>query len=118
MKINFLILLTVLIASIKAEIIIVTNKNSDINTLSHEAVKYLYLSKVNKIDNVIIMPLLSKDDSLHKRFVKQILDKNIQQYRSYWARLVFTGRAAIPRKLSKKEIKLKLMEKKYNYLYG
>lgn len=111
MKINLLILLTVLITSIKAEIIIVTNKNSDINRLSHEAVKYLYLSKVNKIDNIIIMPLLSKDDSLHKRFVKEILDKNIQQYSSYWARLVFTGRAAIPRKLSKKQIKLRLNEK-------
>lgn len=111
MKFTLIILLCVLTSLVKAKIILVTNNNSDINQLSKESIKYLYLAKVNKINDIRIKPLLSKDKNLHKRFINTILDKDIQQYNSYWARLVFTGRKAIPRRLDFKQIKLRLNEK-------
>ena len=110
MKFTLIILLCVLTSLVKAKIILVTNNNSDINQLSKESIKYLYLAKVNKINDIRIKPLLSKDKNLHKRFINTILDKDIQQYNSYWARLVFTGRKAIPRRLDFKQIKLRLNE--------
>lgn len=92
----------------KAQIVIVSNKNSDIKRLSKASIKYLYLAKVNKINGVKIKPLLSKDKQLHKIFVNTILDKNISQYASYWARLVFTGRTSIPRRLNNEDINKQL----------
>jgi len=111
MKLIPLILLFTLTTLLYAEIIVVTNKNSDINNLTKQSIKYLYLAKVNKINDIRIKPFLSKDKKLHERFINNIIDKDIEQYSSYWARLVFTGREAIPRRLSFKEIKQKLNEK-------
>ncbi|MBU3013454.1 hypothetical protein KO488_01700 [Poseidonibacter lekithochrous] len=108
---KLILFLFIFTSIIQAKIVIVTNKNSDISSLSKESIKYLYLAKVNKINNIKIKPLLSKNKELHKRFINNIIDKDILQYSSYWARLVFTGREPIPRRLSSEEIKQKLNEK-------
>lgn len=87
-----------------AQVVIVTNKNSDIDSLSHEYIQYLYLAKTTKVDNIKIKPLLSKDKVLHTLFINNILNKTTSQYNSYWARLVFTGRKSISKKLDHNEI--------------
>ena len=111
MKSILFLLLLIITPVIQAEIIMVTNKNSDINTLSKESIKYLYLAKVNIINDIKIKPLLSKNKKLHEKFINNIIDKDIQQYRSYWARLVFTGRKPMPRRLNIQQIEEKLNEK-------
>ena len=105
MKLLILLLIFTFLSLLQAQMVLVTNKNSSINHLSKESIKYLYLAKVNKIKSTNIKALLSNDKDLHKKFVNNIIDKNIHQYRSYWARLVFTGRKAIPRRLNNEEIK-------------
>jgi hypothetical protein len=110
MRLILFIFLFIITPIIHAEIVIVCNKKSEINTLSKESIKYLYLAKVNKINNIKIKPLLSKDKELHEKFINTIIDKDILQYSSYWARLVFTGRKPIPRRLDNKEIEEKLLE--------
>lgn len=111
MRLILFLLLFIFVPITQAEIVIVTNKNSDINKLSKESIKYLYLAKVNKINDVKIKPLLSKNKDLHERFINDIIDKDVLQYSSYWARLVFTGRKPIPRRLSIEQIEEKLNEK-------
>lgn len=111
MKLILFLLIFISTSIIQAEVIIVTNKKSDINTLSKESIKYLYLAKVNKINDIKIKALLSKDKNLHEKFINNIIDKDITQYSSYWARLVFTGRKPIPRRLSPEQIEEKLNEK-------
>jgi hypothetical protein len=110
MKLTLLLFLLIITPSIHSKIVIVCNKKSQISNLSKESIKYLYLAKVNKINNVKIKPLLSKDKKLHEEFVDSILDKDILQYSSYWARLVFTGRKPIPRRLDSKEIENELLD--------
>jgi hypothetical protein len=87
-----------------SQVVIVTNKNSDIDSLSQEYIQYLYLAKTTKVDNIKIKPLLSKEKVLHKLFINNILNKTTSQYNSYWARLVFTGRKSISKKLDHNEI--------------
>lgn len=105
MKIFQLILILIFTSLLQAQIVVVTNKNSSINHLSKESIKYLYLAKVDKIAGIKIKALLSKNKDLHKDFINTIIEKDIHQYNSYWARLVFTGRKAIHRRLNKEEIK-------------
>lgn len=111
MKTKLFLILFLLTTLVQAEIVIVTNKKSDITSLSKESIKYLYLAKTNKINNIKIKALLSEDRIIHERFVNNILDKEISQYSSYWARLVFTGREPIPRRLTMQQIEEKLNEK-------
>lgn len=91
-----------------SEIIIVTNKNSTIEKLPKDYIQYLYLQKIDKIDNNKIIPLVCIEKKLHKEFVNKFLNKSIFQYNSYWARLVFTGRKSMYKKLTKDEIFAKL----------
>jgi hypothetical protein len=104
MRLYLLLILFTFLTISQAKVVIATNQDSDITKLSKESIKYLYLAKVNKINDIKIKPLLSKDKILHEKFVNNIIDKDISQYRSYWARLVFTGRKPIPRRLDKEEI--------------
>lgn len=91
-----------------SEVIVVTNKYSQIDKLSKNVIQYLYLEKIDTIEDTKITPLLSNEIKVHEEFVSKVLNKTILQYRSYWTRLVFTGRKAIPKQLSKQEIFLKL----------
>lgn len=108
MKIIVSLLLAIHILS--AQIVVVTNKNSQLNLLQKEIVQYLYLAKTNKVESLKVKPILSDDKNLHGEFCNTILSKSESEYNSYWARLVFTGRKPIEKRLGWSEIVKKLQE--------
>lgn len=73
-------------------------------------IQYIYLAKTDKIDGIKIEPILSNDKNLHNEFCNTILCKSEFQYNSYWARLVFTGKKAISKRVEWEEITEKLKE--------
>lgn len=75
-----------------------------------ELVQYIYLAKIDKIENVRVEPILSNNEKLHNQFCNTVLDKSESQYNSYWARLVFTGRKSISKRLDWQELVKKLQE--------
>lgn len=105
-----ILLLLLNIYFLNAQIVVVTNKDSQIDTISKELVQYIYLAKVDKIDGVRVVPILSDDEKLHNQFCNTVLDKSESQYNSYWARLVFTGRKSISKRLDWHDMVKKLQE--------
>ncbi|QOY54741.1 hypothetical protein HUE87_00375 [Candidatus Sulfurimonas marisnigri] len=105
---RYILLLFITTYLLHANIVIVTNKDSNINSLSKESIKSIYLAKINKINNITIEPLLCKNEKLCEKFVNKILNKSMSQYNSYWTRLVFKGKKAISRKFNNDEIVKKL----------
>lgn len=95
---------------LNAQIVVVTNKNSQLNTLQKEIVQYLYLAKTDKVESLRVKPILSEDKNLHGEFCNTILSKSESEYNSYWARMVFTGRKPIAKRLEWSEIVKKLQE--------
>lgn len=108
MKIFIALILTIL--TLNAKIVVVTNKNSSIPSLSKEIVEYLYLAKIDSYNNTKISPIVSASNDLHDSFCNHILDKTVYQYDSYWSRLVFSGKKPLPKKYDFEEIKAKLKE--------
>jgi len=108
MKIIFSLLL--LVCFIDAKIVVVANKNSQIKSIPKEIVQYLYLAKIDKIESLKVKPILSDDKNLHSEFCNTILCKSESEYNSYWARLVFTGRKPIEKRLEWSETIKKLQE--------
>ncbi|MDD2653118.1 MAG: hypothetical protein PHX44_08735 [Sulfurimonas sp.] len=108
MKIIFSLLLFV--CFIDAKVVVVTNKKSQLNAIPKEIVQYLYLAKTDKVESVKVKPILSDDKNLHDEFCNTILCKSESQYNSYWARLVFTGRKPIAKRLEWGEMVKKLQE--------
>jgi hypothetical protein len=105
-----LLLLLLNIYFLNAQIVVVTNKDSKIDAISKELVQYIYLAKIDKIEEVRVVPVLSNDEKLHNQFCSTVLNKSEFQYNSYWARLVFTGRKPISKRLDWQEVVKKLQE--------
>lgn len=102
------VLIFLLALTLDAKIVIVTNKNSNIDYLPKETVQYLYLAKINEYNDIKIEPLLLDDKKLHSGFCNNILCKSASQYDSYRARLVFSGKKPISKRYDLEDITKKL----------
>ena len=80
--------------SIKAEVSIIANPEVDEDSLSFEDVKSIFTNKLlkwedgKKINIIIIEDHYSKDF-----FLKNYVHKTKSQFRTYWLKQVFTGKA-------------------------
>lgn len=108
MKIFFFLLF--LLGLLQAQIVVVTQSDSEITKLPKEILQYLYLGKIDMIEGIRVRALLSKDKKLHGDFCNKILNKSTSQYNSYWARLVFTGKKFMAKRLTPKEIQAEMQE--------
>lgn len=77
---------------ILAQVVVVTNKETYLDSISKEKIKYIYLGKVNSIDGIKFTPYILSDKKIHRLFLKKVIEKTNAQYESYWSRLLFTGR--------------------------
>ncbi|MCP4353829.1 MAG: hypothetical protein GY795_50930 [Desulfobacterales bacterium] len=81
-----------------ADIIIIANKNVPENTLTRKEIKEIFLGKrVQWSDHSKIHVITLKDAGIHKTFLKQYLNKSRSKWKSYWKRMVFTGRGIPPK---------------------
>jgi ABC-type phosphate transport system substrate-binding protein len=66
--------------------------------VDNTTVRRIYLGKKTRWDNrTKIIPVILKDESLHKVFVKEILNRSVSNFENYWKQAVFTGRGIPPR---------------------
>lgn len=91
-------------------IAVVVSKNLNASDLSKSEVKRIFLSKTNKLDSSRIKVYEIRDNNYKKEFYKNVLGKSIGQLRSYWARLIFTGKAQPPRQVESVEVLIRMME--------
>lgn len=91
--------LAVLLApAARAEVILVTSADSNVEALSREEAEQLYLGRRSSLADG--RPLLLLDlppGPVRDHFYRVLTGKNPSQIRAYWSRMVFTGRALPPR---------------------
>jgi len=81
-----------------AEVAVIVNPaNSD--TLSKDEIARLYMAKARTFSNgVAAAPIdLPEGSALRLEFDDKVLGKEENQLKSYWSRLIFTGKAVPPR---------------------
>ncbi len=81
-----------------ADVIIIANKDVPENTLNRKEIKEIFLGKrVQWSDHGKIHVAILKKPEFCEAFLKQYLNKSESKWRSYWKRMVFTGRGLPPR---------------------
>jgi ABC-type phosphate transport system substrate-binding protein len=83
------------------KIAIVVAQNSPIQTITKCEIKNIFLSKTKQFangDRTYAVELYKSDSS--KLFYSYISDKSPKQLRSYWSRLIFTGKGRPPKKFN------------------
>ncbi|MAX55077.1 MAG: hypothetical protein CL537_06135 [Alcanivoracaceae bacterium] len=86
---------------VMADIVVVVDKDSPITSISQNQIRQVYLEGGGKVDGVYVKPLdLPEQDKLRDRFYQDTVGKTPAQMKSYWARMIFTGRGVPPRSVS------------------
>ncbi|MFZ5698341.1 MAG: phosphate ABC transporter substrate-binding protein [Pseudomonadota bacterium] len=82
-----------------AGVAVIVHPSVSTNTLMAEAVKQVFLGRASALpDGTAVAPVDQAEGSaVRAQFVERVLGKNEQQLRSYWARMIFTGKGQPPR---------------------
>ncbi|OZG71218.1 hypothetical protein BTA51_21450 [Hahella sp. CCB-MM4] len=107
----------ILAPAVKADIAVIVNPNSELS-LSPEDIQNLFLAKKAFFPNGNKATLVTVESSsaLFEEFCHKVVNRRPRQFLSYWARLVFTGKAApMIRASSDQDIKV-LISQNPNYI--
>ncbi len=81
-----------------AELVVIANPDSGVETLTRDAVVDIYMGRYQKLPSgVTALPMDFAGDKA--AFYKSLLGKELPEVQSYWARLVFSGQGSPPRQM-------------------
>lgn len=97
----FLLSIMALLASLpaKAELVVVANASSGVERLSQNEVINIFLGRYRQLPSgIAALPVDQPSGSPMKaRFYRKLVNKDIAEINTYWARLTFSGKTAPPR---------------------
>ena len=80
-----------------AEVAIVVSANSTINSINADDVTKIFLGKKKEHDGVKILPIDQTEGAKPRNeFYSGVVKKSESQLKSYWSRLIFTGKGQAP----------------------
>lgn len=91
-------LLLALPVVIRAEIVVVVNPDSGVTEMSRDEVVNIYMGRYQGLptgDTAFPVDL----EPLREEFYRRLVNRTLSEVNSYWARLVFSGRASPPRRV-------------------
>lgn len=92
LKVSLLILFTINIFA--KDIVVICNKELQLDQLQIYDIRNLYLKKIKAVDSIKLTPVDNK--KLQKEFNKRIIKKTPVQVNAYWAKMIFSGKAQPP----------------------
>ena len=101
-----------------ADILIIGHKSLPIKKLSHSQVKRIFLGKVSSINNhrIKVVEQVATSESRQK-FIRLALNMTEPQMKSYWARIIFSGKG-LPPKIKKTDKQVKNLIKENKNMIG
>jgi len=79
-----------------AEVVVVVNKSAAESTMTKEQVAQFFLGKSSSMT-----PIDQADSSpIRAEFYKKVADKDAAQAKALWSKLVFTGKATMPKEVA------------------
>ena len=81
------------------DIAVVISSKCTVDSLSEQEVKRIFLAKTYRINGKKVKVVELKNAVYKSRFYKNVVNKSMDELRSYWVNLVFTGRAKPPTQL-------------------
>ncbi|MES2356673.1 MAG: phosphate ABC transporter substrate-binding protein [Pseudomonadota bacterium] len=102
LKIATSILTAILPLIVCSEPVVIVNPKNPLSALAAEQVEWLFLSKrADFPGGGIAKPVnLPEGNRLRDEFYEKASRKDVAQLKSYWARLIFTGKALPPKELA------------------
>lgn len=90
---------------VQADLVLVGNPGAGLDRLSQVQVSRIFLGQTDQLPNGSRTMPLNVSGDLQDRFSREILKKSPEQIERYWARMVFTGKAKLPREVKADDVK-------------
>jgi len=93
---------TLFIGTVLAEVVIIANPNSGAGELDAKTAKKLFLGKTKSVSGMNSVTLVSQTEAspTTAEFTQKVTKKTLSQYKSYWSRIIFSGKAVPPKELA------------------
>ncbi len=81
-----------------AEVAVVVHPSRSVASLDDKEISRIFLGKSKSFpEGDSASPILqSKNEAVHEKFTKKMCRKSASQFKAFWSRLVFTGKAKLP----------------------
>lgn len=110
-------LLLMLAAAARAEPVVVVSANSNLDALTQDEVRQIFNGQTRRVSGISVKPLdLPSRGNARDAFYQQVLGKSAEQMKSYWARMIFTGRGMPPREVSSDQEMVVLVGSNRNFV--
>ena len=92
-------------------IVVVVSASSPVSKLDKEQIANLFLGKSSSYpDGSNAVPIEQTDGSAaHEEFHKTVTEKSASQLKSYWSKMIFSGKGTAPKEAASNSVLLKLL---------
>jgi hypothetical protein len=97
---SMIILTLILLTLSHASTQIIVSRNCEFESISKSDIKKLFLVKKTSINEEKVIVLDTNEHELYSEFVKEYLNKSVRKVKTYWIRMIFTGKTMPPKKVS------------------
>lgn len=81
-----------------AEVVVIVNASSSVNSATAEDIQQLFLGKRSNIGGVELTPIdQSEGNEARESFYAKVVNRTPTQLNAYWSRLIFTGKGKPPK---------------------
>lgn len=87
-----------------ADINIIASPTCEIESISKTEIKNIFMLKQKVIDGKPIKIVDRVEKPIYKEFVEEYMNKSLREMKTYWIRMLFTGKKIAPEKLSLEEL--------------
>lgn len=96
-------------------VVVGANNNTDLSTSS---VRHIYLGRpiLNSNGKRFSALISSQSSKAHQEFASSVLNRSASQLNSFWAKLLFTGKGEIPKRVKAVEELKRLIAENTNYI--
>lgn len=103
---------------VSADLVLVVNSESGIESLTQREVVNIYLGRYRRLSTgATAVPVdLSENTGRKAIFYRQLVDKNLAEIDAYWSRLVFSGKTRPPQQVESVEDALEFLANNLNAL--
>jgi ABC-type phosphate transport system substrate-binding protein len=101
-KATLILLLSVIFTCARADVVVVVSASSSVDSLTKNQVSDIFLGKTSSFPNGTKAIAIDQKDGSSERidFYKKVSGKSSSQLKSYWAKLIFSGRKPPPKQLA------------------
>ncbi|MFZ5756336.1 MAG: phosphate ABC transporter substrate-binding protein [Pseudomonadota bacterium] len=101
-----------------AGLVVVAHPSVAVSELNADQVNQLFLGRTKTLpDGSAVAPLdLAEGSAMRTQFAERVLGKNEQQLRSYWSRMIFTGKGQPPRSVGNSDEVVRAVASRPGYI--